>query len=84
MKTPASILWIVGIGAVLAWLLWRGRGAAVTVTGSDGRTYRQTYAGSDTEAQLWRTIPDDGFDYTPDLTWQLGMVDAPPIFRRFV
>lgn len=60
------------------------------VTGSDGRTFEllapagEPDASGQAAASRWRTVPDDGNEYTADLQWELGQTTAAPMFRRFV
>jgi hypothetical protein len=65
---------------LLAWLLSRG---GKTVTGSDGRKFRRKQAATENNPSIWRTVPDDGEDYFPDLGYDLGNSQATPIMRRF-
>ena len=66
------------------------RQTAKRVLAADGRTFRrikpagQPDANGVATASIWRPVPDDGADYTPDLAWELGQTDAAPMFRRFV
>lgn len=73
--------------AFLGFLLWKLRGAARRVQGADGRTFQEISAGDPSgngAAPIWRPIPADGFDYTPDLGWLAGVSTDSPMFRRFV
>lgn len=74
---------------LFAWLFLGRRKAGKagkTVVGADGRTYRliapatQNGDGSGSPS-IWRG--PDGKDYFPDLGWDVGNSQAPPMMRSF-
>lgn len=83
---PAA--WLIA-AAVVAFVLWKLRQTARRVLGADGRTFVQLSpagtpnAAGIAQSSVWRTDPDDGARYTPDLAYELGGSDA-PMFSRFV
>ena len=85
-----TILTIAAMG-LLAWLFLGRRNkskpaSGKTVLGADGRIYRlispatQNGDGSGSPS-IWRG--PDGKDYFPDLGWDLGTSQAPPLMRSF-
>lgn len=86
MKRAWLILLPFPLALLALWLITRKR----RVLAADGRTFVQIRAAGAPDANgvaaasIWRPDPPDGNDYTPDLAWELGQTDAPPMFRRFV
>jgi hypothetical protein len=87
VKRLPAILTLALLMSLFSWLFLRRATKRRTVIAADGRTFELISPGAadgNGAAAIWRPVPADGNDYTPNLGWALDESSGAPMMRRFV